>query len=283
VVNPQHYFYHADGNGNITALVDTQQFIVAKYLYDPYGNVLSSSGPLAPRNRYQFSSKECDLNSGLIYYLYRYNDPTLQRWLNRDPLGEVGALNLYAFVYNSPVNVVDPYGLLAPSPAPLPVVGGGSAGLSGTAGAGGAGGGGVFGFGTAGALGTSVGEVGLGTIALGGTVAAGIGGTIGYAASQLPVTGGGTVADFWGGVIYDTFWPKSVPNVQNMARREDGHNNEVGEAAQLEAKRTGRSVCDVLADWMRTEKSKGRCADNDYVRKVKEAEKFFGCRHRGAQ
>jgi hypothetical protein len=32
--NSQHFFYHADGNGNITCLTDTNQFVVAKYLYD---------------------------------------------------------------------------------------------------------------------------------------------------------------------------------------------------------------------------------------------------------
>ena len=49
-LNPQHFYYHADGNGNITALVNAQQIIVAKYLYDPYGNTLSLSGPQAGAN-----------------------------------------------------------------------------------------------------------------------------------------------------------------------------------------------------------------------------------------
>ena len=40
-LNPQlsTAFYHADGNGNITALINTNPIIVAKYLYDPYGNI----------------------------------------------------------------------------------------------------------------------------------------------------------------------------------------------------------------------------------------------------
>ena len=83
-------FYHGDGNGNVTALVSTNQVLVAKYLYDPYGNVMSQSGPLAAANTYQFSSKEFHVNSGLVYYLYRCYDPNMQRWANRDPLGEPG-------------------------------------------------------------------------------------------------------------------------------------------------------------------------------------------------
>src|SRR5208283_1670844 len=89
-ITPTPAFYHADGNGNVTALVNTQQMVVARYLYDPYGNILAQSGILAAANLYRFSSKEAHLNSGLVYYLYRYYDPNLQRWVNRDPIGEVG-------------------------------------------------------------------------------------------------------------------------------------------------------------------------------------------------
>ncbi len=89
-------YYHADGNGNITALItglmDTNQVLVAKYLYDSYGNLLAESGPLAGANKYRFSSKEWDSPAGLYYYLYRFYDPNLQRWPNRDPLGELGFL-----------------------------------------------------------------------------------------------------------------------------------------------------------------------------------------------
>ena len=36
-----------DSNGNITMLINAQQLPVAKYLYEPFGNTLSASGPLA--------------------------------------------------------------------------------------------------------------------------------------------------------------------------------------------------------------------------------------------
>jgi RHS repeat-associated protein len=104
-------FYHADGNGNITLLINSNQVIVAKYFYDAFGNVLSKSGLLADANLYRFSSKEAHPNSGMIYYLYRYYDPNLQRWPNRDPLGEKGGINLYEFVGNNPVGNYDFLGL----------------------------------------------------------------------------------------------------------------------------------------------------------------------------
>lgn len=82
--------YHADGNGNVTALASTNGLLLGAYYYDPYGNLLGLAGNAAEANLYRFSSKESHPNSGLVYYLYRYYEPNLQRWLNRDPIGELG-------------------------------------------------------------------------------------------------------------------------------------------------------------------------------------------------
>jgi RHS repeat-associated protein len=108
---PTTSFYHADGNGNITALIYPNQQLAAKYLYGPFGNMLAMSGPLETFNKYRFSSKEWDENSGLYYYGYRFYDPGLQRWLNHDPIQERGGLNLYGFVRNNPLSWIDPLGL----------------------------------------------------------------------------------------------------------------------------------------------------------------------------
>jgi RHS repeat-associated protein len=106
-------------------LINASQTMAAKYLYDAFGNTLAQSGYLAAANTYRFSSKEWNANSGLYYYLYRFYDPNLQRWPNRDPLGEPGfevlrsgrldllgdGPNLYVFVKDNPVNQTDPLGL----------------------------------------------------------------------------------------------------------------------------------------------------------------------------
>jgi RHS repeat-associated protein len=111
-----HNFYHADGNGNIMYLVNSSQTQAAAYRYDPFGNTIGSSGSLAAANVYRFSSKEIHLvdsygSPPLYYYGYRFYDPSLQRWLNRDPVAERGGLNLYAFLRNDPLSKVDPRGL----------------------------------------------------------------------------------------------------------------------------------------------------------------------------
>ena len=112
-----HNFYHADGNGNVTALVDSAQASAASYRYNPYGGLLGSSGGMAGANVYRFSSKEFFGGSlNLYYYGYRFYDPNLQRWLTRDPVFEQGGVNLYAFVDNRPVSGVDHLGLTLSGP-----------------------------------------------------------------------------------------------------------------------------------------------------------------------
>jgi RHS repeat-associated protein len=113
-------FYHGDGAGNITALTDSDQYLVARYLYDASGRLIGKWGPMVDANRYRFSSKEVHPNSGLYYYGFRFYEPNLQRWLNQDPIGIRGGLNLYRFVHNSPINAVDLFGLCDPADRAIP-------------------------------------------------------------------------------------------------------------------------------------------------------------------
>jgi RHS repeat-associated protein len=111
-----HTAYHADGNGNVTALASSAGALQASYRYDPYGRYLAGGGPLATANVLRFSSKPWvgfagSATSGLYYYGYRFYDPYLQRWVNRDLLGEEGGLNLFTFVRNSPLRHIDANGL----------------------------------------------------------------------------------------------------------------------------------------------------------------------------
>jgi RHS repeat-associated protein len=104
-------YYFCDAMGNISGLVYTNGLMAAQYTYDPFGNILTMSGPLASANTYRFSSKEWNDKPGTYYYGYRFYDPNLQRWINRDPVQELGGLNMYAFVRNAVMNVADRFGL----------------------------------------------------------------------------------------------------------------------------------------------------------------------------
>jgi RHS repeat-associated protein len=49
--------------------------------------------------------------SGLYLAPYRAYDPTIGRWISRDPIAEKGGLNLYGYLRNRPIHSVDPLGL----------------------------------------------------------------------------------------------------------------------------------------------------------------------------
>jgi len=100
-----------DGAGNVTAMMKSNGDIVAAYEYGPFGEPLRAAGAYAATNPFRKATKYTDNESGLIYYGYRYYSPSLGRFINRDPIGEQGGINLYAFVGNDPVNRWDVLGL----------------------------------------------------------------------------------------------------------------------------------------------------------------------------
>jgi RHS repeat-associated protein len=114
----QDYQYLYDGKGNVTAVIDSNQNPVATYAYDEFGKVASKTGTLD--QPFQFSTKFFDNETGLNYYGYRFYSAALGRWINRDPLEEEGGINLYAFVENDPINLVDFWGLQDRTPASGP-------------------------------------------------------------------------------------------------------------------------------------------------------------------
>ena len=105
------WFTPNDGRGNVAALVDyTAGEVQGVMEYSPFGEVLRSSGRTADALPVRFSSKYEDAETGYVYVNRRFYDPVMGRWLNRDPIGESGGLNLYGFVGNDPVNEIDPVG-----------------------------------------------------------------------------------------------------------------------------------------------------------------------------
>lgn len=104
-------YYHGDGGGNVTALINANQLVVGKYSYDSFGRTLSISGPKAPLSPYRFSSKPQHDPSGHYDYLYRWYIPELQRFANADPNQEADGPNRFTFVHNDSINAIDDFGL----------------------------------------------------------------------------------------------------------------------------------------------------------------------------
>ncbi len=103
-------FYEADGLGSITSVTNSAGAVVQSYSYDTFGNLVASTGSLA--NPFRYAAREIDSETGLYYYRARYYDPALGRFISEDPLGFRGSgPNFYAYVFDSPTNLVDPFGL----------------------------------------------------------------------------------------------------------------------------------------------------------------------------
>ena len=95
----------SDGNKNTRQLKTTAGTVVATYDYDPFGNVIATTGTIA--NPWKFSSEYYDLETNLVYYNYRYYAPQLGRWISRDPIADEGGLNLYSIATNNTINWTD--------------------------------------------------------------------------------------------------------------------------------------------------------------------------------
>jgi RHS repeat-associated protein len=107
------YYIGADLMGNVAGLFNvTDGTQSATYEYGPFGEPLRTTGTASSDCRVRFAGKYLDVETGLSYYGYRFYSPALGRWLGRDPLGEAGGGNLYAFVGNDPINNQDLLGLI---------------------------------------------------------------------------------------------------------------------------------------------------------------------------
>jgi RHS repeat-associated protein len=101
------YFYHYDGLGSIVAMTDSSGSVVNKYSYDAYGKVVSQVEAVSNPFKYVGLFGVMDEGNGLLYMRARYYDPEMRRFLNKDPIGFLGGLNMYSYVQNNPVNFVD--------------------------------------------------------------------------------------------------------------------------------------------------------------------------------
>ncbi len=110
------YYRHADWLGS-SRFASTATAPTTKYFdvaYAPYGEDYSDMGT-ADLN---FTGKNQDTVSGLYDFLYREYHPISGRWIQPDPSGfeavsmeNPQSWNRYAYVANTPLNMIDPFGL----------------------------------------------------------------------------------------------------------------------------------------------------------------------------
>lgn len=84
---------------------------IQRYEYDSFGNIKHTPHPRWITQSYTYTGREMDYETGLYYYRARYYDPKVGRFITKDPIGFGGSdVNLYVYVGNNPINLVDPTG-----------------------------------------------------------------------------------------------------------------------------------------------------------------------------
>ncbi len=98
--------------GSATLELGDQAQIISYEEYAPYGSSTYQAvrSQTETANRYRYSGKERDEESGLCYHAARYYAPWLARWISCDPGGMNDGVNLYAFSSQSPIGNSDASG-----------------------------------------------------------------------------------------------------------------------------------------------------------------------------
>ena len=102
------YFCHTDMLGSIRAITDSSGEVAARFEYEPFGLVATSTGPLAS-GAHRFTGKPEDGAIGFYYFGARYYDPEVGRFTSRDPIYH-GA-NWYSYCSSNPLASCDRNGL----------------------------------------------------------------------------------------------------------------------------------------------------------------------------
>ena len=104
------YYMSYDQVGSVRIVADSSGNVVKKINYDSFGNIINDTEPTF-EIPFGFSGGLKDRDTGLVRFGYRDYDPDVGRWTAKDPIGFAGGdTDLYGYVLNNPVNLIDPLG-----------------------------------------------------------------------------------------------------------------------------------------------------------------------------
>ena len=108
--SPVTYYYITNLQGDVTYLINGSGTTVARYSYDPYGQIQLAFGSMAEVNPLRYRGYYYDSDTEFYYLQSRYYDPVIGRFISPDttdvltatPMGLTDK-NLFAYCDNNPV------------------------------------------------------------------------------------------------------------------------------------------------------------------------------------
>lgn len=110
----ENLLYTRDHLGSIREMTDNAVVLRARYEYDPQGRFTKISGD--KESTFGFTGHLVHQPSSFLLAPYRGYSTHLGRWVNEDPIGLSGGLNLYRYVDGNPSNLSDSLGLSGSRP-----------------------------------------------------------------------------------------------------------------------------------------------------------------------
>lgn len=103
------YYYHVDHLGTPQAMTNQSGTTVWKADYEPFGKATVTVNTV--ENNLRSIGQYFDRETNLHYNYFRDYDPTTGRYIEADPIGLDGGLNVYTYVGGNPLSYTDPQGL----------------------------------------------------------------------------------------------------------------------------------------------------------------------------
>lgn len=107
------YYYNANLIGSVTEITGDSGSVVNRYTYDQEGNVVTKTEGI--NNLFSYAGLFGLVNdeNGLIYNRSRYVSIDSDSFISKDPAGDLYDDNLYRYVGNNPVNILDVNGMMS--------------------------------------------------------------------------------------------------------------------------------------------------------------------------
>ncbi|MBX9879872.1 MAG: hypothetical protein K2Y22_15550 [Candidatus Obscuribacterales bacterium] len=101
-------YLHGDETGSTILTTDSTGMPTRVNVYAPYGQLVSGS---LTDIRIGYTGQFFEVETGLYFYKARHYSPKIGRFLQPDPIGYKGGMNLYEYAGSNPVNFSDSTGL----------------------------------------------------------------------------------------------------------------------------------------------------------------------------